>query len=149
MKYHYRQKLRRDPLKSEVGTVDEYIESLRKRLQMLEEYRTRDQIMLEMSSTHVIATTNSMEVAKEYKLLRQPVQLELTAEQLRAARAWLGMTQQELADRAGIKSSTIHMFETGHTMAIKSIAAVRNVLESMGIRFTSDSEGNPVGIRKV
>src|SRR5438309_1302524 len=38
-------------------------------------------------------------------------QAAMTPEQYRAARAWLGLSQQELATRANVAKNTVHLFE--------------------------------------
>jgi len=69
--------------------------------------------------------------------------------QLRAARAWLGMSGDELARLAGCARDTIWRFEVGRaarTLRPSTEAAIRGVLEARGIRFLFGREGGPIGI---
>jgi transcriptional regulator with XRE-family HTH domain len=71
----------------------------------------------------------------------------MSPEQCRAARGWLGWTQQELARRAGVGLSTVRDFEKGERMPIpNNFAAIRRAIEASGIEFL-DEGGEAVGIR--
>jgi len=60
----------------------------------------------------------------------------LTPEQCRSARAWLGWSQAELAERAKVGQSTVKDFESGKRTPIQAtLAAMRVVLETEGIGF--------------
>ena len=60
----------------------------------------------------------------------------MSPEQCRAARAWLGWSQQELATKARVSNSTIRDFETGRRVPIaNNLTAIQNALERGGIRF--------------
>ena len=60
----------------------------------------------------------------------------LTPEQCRSARAWLGWSQAELAERAKVGQSTVKDFEGGKRAPIQAtLAAMRVVLEAEGIGF--------------
>lgn len=68
-------------------------------------------------------------------------------EQCRAARAWLGWPQPELAKRAGVGLSTIRDFETGTRTPIpNNRQAIQGALEAAGVQFEFKNE-KPVGIR--
>jgi ribosome-binding protein aMBF1 (putative translation factor) len=73
----------------------------------------------------------------------------MSPEQSRAARAWLGWSQTELAKRANVSLSTVRDFEMGHRTPIPvTIAAMRRAIEEAGIEllFTKDGK-SAVGIR--
>ena len=69
---------------------------------------------------------------------------ELSAKQVRAARALLAWSQQDLAARAGIAVSTVADFERGQRTPVPNNAeAIRRALEEAGIRFLP--EGAVIG----
>jgi transcriptional regulator with XRE-family HTH domain len=72
----------------------------------------------------------------------------MSPEQCRAARAWLGWSQQDLAKRASVGISTVKDFENGsrHPIA-NNLNALRGALEAGGIQFDSDAAGKPIGIK--
>lgn len=62
----------------------------------------------------------------------------MSPEQCRAARSWLGWTQQELAKRAKIGLSTLRDFESRTRKPIpNNLAAIKGALEAAGIEFTN------------
>ena len=67
--------------------------------------------------------------------------MAVTGKHIAAARALLGMTQQQLADAVGIAKHTIVRFETEqnvpHTLTIK---ALQDELERRGIEFQNNSD---------
>jgi transcriptional regulator with XRE-family HTH domain len=66
-------------------------------------------------------------------------------EQCRAARGWLGWSQQTLADRAKVSVSTVKDFENRARKPIpNNLAAIRGALEAAGIEFTN---GDVPGVR--
>ena len=66
--------------------------------------------------------------------------------QCRAARAWLGWPQPELAKRAKVGLSTVRDFETGtRTPIANNREAMQRAFETEGVRFLFDGEA-PVGI---
>jgi predicted transcriptional regulator len=68
-------------------------------------------------------------------------------EQVRAARAWLNLTQQDLADAALVDKKTIARFEIGQSLPHdRTLRDLRLALESRGIEFLFDGQ-IPVGIR--
>jgi ribosome-binding protein aMBF1 (putative translation factor) len=74
----------------------------------------------------------------------------MTPEQSRAARGWLGWSQQDLAERAKVGLSTVRDFEAGRRHPIaNNVAALRRAIEDGGIALEDDRQGNPVGIRQV
>jgi DNA-binding transcriptional regulator YiaG len=73
----------------------------------------------------------------------------MSPEQCRAARAWLGWSQQALATRAEVGLSTVKDFENGSRKPIANNRnALQGALEAAGIRFDNDPKGgHPIGIR--
>lgn len=70
--------------------------------------------------------------------------------QVRAARALLGMSQSELADRALVSVATVKRFEALRNElagTIGSITRMRTVLEEEGIIFIEQDETNGPGVR--
>lgn len=71
----------------------------------------------------------------------------MTPHQSRAARGWLGWSQKQLAERAGVALNTVYEFEKGRrTPAAYIIAAMRGVIEAEGIRLLFDQDGEGAGI---
>lgn len=67
-------------------------------------------------------------------------------EHIRAARAWLGWQQSELAAKARVSLSTVRDFEKGrHTPIANNINAIQAAIEAAGLRFLVH-EGAIVGI---
>ncbi len=57
-------------------------------------------------------------------------------EQLRAARAWLGMTQQDLANASMVDKKTIARFELGASVPHdRTLRDLRVALEARGVEF--------------
>ncbi|MBV9014208.1 MAG: helix-turn-helix domain-containing protein [Alphaproteobacteria bacterium] len=70
----------------------------------------------------------------------------MSPEQCRAARGWLGWSQQELADHANVGLSTVRDFEAGRRQPItNNLDAIQRAIEEAGIRFTFRAD-RPVGI---
>src|SRR5437764_2132 len=71
----------------------------------------------------------------------------MTPEQSRAARAWLGWSQLDLAKRANVSLRTVQSFEKGETTPFaNNISAMRRSLEESGLRFIFDVAGIGAGI---
>lgn len=71
----------------------------------------------------------------------------LTANQCRAARAWLGWGQSDLAERAGVSLSTLRDFEGSKRVPIKNnLAAIQTAFEAEGVDFTFTETGEANGI---
>ena len=69
-------------------------------------------------------------------------------EQIRAARAWLGITQQELADAAMVDKKTIARFELGVSVPHdRTLRDLRIALEERGVEFLFEGAVG-VGIRR-
>lgn len=72
----------------------------------------------------------------------------MSPEQSRAARGWLGWSQQDLAKRASVGLSTVKDFESGNrTPIMNNLTAIQRALESGGVELISDPDGNPAGIQ--
>ena len=72
----------------------------------------------------------------------------LTAEQLRAARALLGWTRDDLAAKSGLAAVTVKGFEhLGADSKVSTVQKMRRALEAAGIRFIDeDADG---GVRQI
>ncbi len=71
----------------------------------------------------------------------------ISAEQSRAARAWLDWSQDDLAKRAKVSLSTVRDFEKGRRVPIRNnMDAMRMVFEMQGVSllFRGDT---PLGIQ--
>lgn len=70
----------------------------------------------------------------------------LTASQLRAARAMMGMTVEELAAASGLSRSAIEEAEAAQAFAGADISErLRTIFESRGILFLGAGEGDDAG----
>jgi predicted transcriptional regulator len=57
------------------------------------------------------------------------------------ARAALGISTYQLAEKAGVSRDTINRIEAGDmTLKAKTVSTVRAVLESEGVRFREDGD---------
>ena len=66
--------------------------------------------------------------------------MTLTPEQSRAARGWLDWSQEELAAKASVSTSTVRDFEKGRRIPIgNNLTAIQAALESSGISFVGAS----------
>lgn len=71
----------------------------------------------------------------------------MSPEQSRAARAWLGWSQADLANRARVSLSTVRDFEKGrHAPIAATLTAMQRALEEAQIEFI-DEDGKAAGIR--
>lgn len=71
-----------------------------------------------------------------------------TVEQARAARAFLGWSQHELGDAAGLSFETIRNFERDDQWATKKdVIAIRTAFRDAGVEF--NRRGERVGVRIV
>lgn len=62
----------------------------------------------------------------------------MTPPQIRAARALLNWTVQELAERVGVERNTIAQIEAGRNASdAETLAVIRRVLEAAGVEFTN------------
>ena len=73
----------------------------------------------------------------------------MSPEQVRAARGWLGWSQQDLAKLASVGLSTVKDFENGNRKPIaNNLNAIQAALESGGIKLIFDDKGDAVGVAK-
>lgn len=71
----------------------------------------------------------------------------VTSAQLRAARALLGWTVRDLAERADVHRNTVSRLESGETVGSRhALAAIRAALEAAGVVFLEENGGGP-GVR--
>ncbi len=65
----------------------------------------------------------------------------MSPEQCRAARAWLDISQEELANAANVSLSTVRDFEKGRRAPIaNNLAAIQAALEMRGAAFSDDAK---------
>ena len=70
----------------------------------------------------------------------------ITAEQIRAARALIRWSAQDLADKSGIGFRTIQRFESERGIPAsrsKNLVTIRKVLEDAGVIFIDEDEFGP------
>jgi transcriptional regulator with XRE-family HTH domain len=74
----------------------------------------------------------------------------LTPQQIRGARAMLGMTQADLAARAGLSATALNNIERGASdPRASNLAAIQRALEGAGVLFIAENgEGPGVRLRK-
>ena len=71
----------------------------------------------------------------------------MNSAQCKAARALLGMTQSQLAERANVGLSTVVDFERARRhVSDEAIGTIRSALEKAGIEFIDEKGGGP-GVR--
>ena len=71
----------------------------------------------------------------------------ITPEQCRAARALLAWSQQDLADKSGVGTVTVHQLETGTSQPRRAtVDVVRQAFEAAGVEFIDENGGGP-GVR--
>ena len=74
----------------------------------------------------------------------------LTATQLRAARALVGMEQRALAEASGVSLPTIQRMEASNGTVrgvIDSLMKVMTALEAAGVEFINEGTGGGRGVR--
>ena len=70
----------------------------------------------------------------------------VSSSQIKAARARLGWSAIELANRSGVGSASIKRYEVQDGVPVantKNLLAIRNALKGAGIEFTGDPLVNP------
>jgi ribosome-binding protein aMBF1 (putative translation factor) len=73
----------------------------------------------------------------------------LSPEQCRAARGWLGWSQQELARRANVGLSTVKDFERSERTPIpNNLAAIKSAIEAAGVELVFGKDGDAIGIAR-
>ena len=72
----------------------------------------------------------------------------ITNKQVRAARGWLGISQQDLADLCLVNRRTIAQFERGASVPFdRTLRDIQRALEDKGIEFLFDGP-EPMGIQR-
>lgn len=73
----------------------------------------------------------------------------LKPEQIRGARAMLGLTQAEVAKRAGISTTGLNNIERGFSdPKASTLTSIQQVLEAAGVEFTNGGEPGVKLVRK-
>ena len=74
--------------------------------------------------------------------------LMIIVPQIKAARAMLGLSQQELASKSGISVATLNNIERGAQTdpKLSTLSAIRRALEAGGVEFTDETMGG-IGVR--
>lgn len=70
----------------------------------------------------------------------------ISSKQIRAARAMLGLSAEELAKRAGISHRTLQRFEAQEGIPenrLGNLDAIEQALKELGIKFTGDPIKDP------
>ncbi|MDR3448619.1 MAG: helix-turn-helix transcriptional regulator [Alphaproteobacteria bacterium] len=72
----------------------------------------------------------------------------IIVEQIRGARAMLGLKQGDLAKKAGISVSTLNNIERGVQTdpKVSTLRAIQHALEQDGIEFSQSDAGGKVGV---
>jgi transcriptional regulator with XRE-family HTH domain len=72
----------------------------------------------------------------------------MTPETCKAARALVGLSQAELAERAGVLPLTVRRYETGQSEpSHKTWRSLRTALERAGVRFIDEDDNDGPGVR--
>jgi transcriptional regulator with XRE-family HTH domain len=70
-----------------------------------------------------------------------------TSNQLRAARALVGLSQDEVASKIGSSTKTVRRAEAGEdSVSPKTFQAIRQALEDAGVKFIEENGGG-AGVR--
>ena len=73
----------------------------------------------------------------------------MSPEQSRAARGWLGWSQDEFAKQANVALRTVASFERGEIIPRpNNIAAMQRAIQDAGIRLVFDRSGRAAGIAR-
>jgi len=72
----------------------------------------------------------------------------VTSAQLRAARALLGWTIRDLAERSGVHRNTVARLESADPTTGHARAAIRAALEAAGVEFLDNGAGPGVRLRR-
>lgn len=74
--------------------------------------------------------------------------MAISPAQCRAARGFLGWSQEQLAEKAGVAIVTVNQFEAGKSASRRAtVEVIRLALEAAGLSFLdADSNGGP-GVR--
>lgn len=69
------------------------------------------------------------------------------AQQIKMARAALGLTLDDLAARSDVGRQTIVNMEAGRSARRASVTAIRRALEDAGVEFIDAADGKGPGVR--
>jgi transcriptional regulator with XRE-family HTH domain len=72
--------------------------------------------------------------------------MSISIEQIKAARAILGISAAELAELSGVGATTIRRYEMGDGMPnanLRNITKIKSLFESQGIEFIGDPLKSP------
>lgn len=74
----------------------------------------------------------------------------ITKDQIKAARAILGITQAELARKAGVSLATLNSIERGveHDPRVSTLSKIRAALEKLGIAFTESGDSLGISLKR-
>lgn len=70
----------------------------------------------------------------------------MTPEQCKMARAGLGLSVRDLAQRAQVSTNTVSRLEAGEELKPRTVEAVQRALEDAGVEFIAENGGGP-GVR--
>jgi transcriptional regulator with XRE-family HTH domain len=70
----------------------------------------------------------------------------ITSQHLRMARAGLGWTLRDLADRADVNPNTISRYEAGRDVLSGTLRKVEDTLKAAGVVFVDDEAGPGVRV---
>lgn len=77
------------------------------------------------------------------------IEKTITPKQCKAARAFLGWSQQDLADRVRVVQKTITDFERGVRTPQRRIAEdIKTIFQEAGMKFENDNEGQGAKLLK-
>jgi transcriptional regulator with XRE-family HTH domain len=72
----------------------------------------------------------------------------ISVEQIRAARGWLGLSQEQMADLAALSVRTLMRIENGQSTGTeRTLRKLRAAFERAGVEFLFEGE-RPIGIQK-
>ena len=71
----------------------------------------------------------------------------ITAKQVRAARALLGWSQQELADRALVSGNAVVRLERGDDSRSSTVGNIEKALRDAGVEFIPETTSKGEGVR--
>jgi len=83
---------------------------------------------------------------------REHINSMLYSAQIRAARALIHWSQEDLAKKAGIGVATVRRIEVGDGLVsgnVTTVFRIQKALERAGIRFTTDDESDGIGVRLI
>ena len=73
----------------------------------------------------------------------------VSADAIRAGRALIRMSQDELARRSGLSIPTLRRIETDQKgVSVDAVGTVQKILESEGVEFLPETESATEGVRK-